>query len=88
MQHAFLFVIIPNGSDVRQNGRATVWQDAQHELEQIPSHTGQIEPICQGVWRIPLQNGLSHLSRMIQIVETAGLPYRVLLVDGEPNWLK
>jgi len=83
-----LFVIIPTGSDLRKPGRAAVWQDAQRELEQIPSHGDQFEPICQGVWRIPLQNGLSYLSKMIRIVETAGLPYRVLMVDGEPNWLK
>jgi hypothetical protein len=28
------------------------------------------------------------VSQMIQSAETAGLSYRVLLVDGEPNWLK
>ena len=87
MQHVFLFVKKPSAQELRVPGRMIVLQDFGHEIDRIREQNKQIENLCENAWQIPLQNGLPSLSEMILAAQTAGLAYRALLVDGEPNWL-
>jgi len=42
--------------------------------------------IGEGVWQIPLSNGLPMLSVLVQWCEANQCPYRVLFLNEEPEW--
>jgi hypothetical protein len=90
MQHAFPFLTKPsrqNLRDPRNPALIDAVQSLEREITEILKQSAHIQTLSENVWQIPLQNGLKPLSQMLVAIEKAGLESRVLLVEGELNWL-
>jgi len=90
MQTAFIFVSIPSDRELRTDltGKRLLLQGFGHDITRIQEQYKQVEALAESVWQIPLHNGLLPLSQFLLSIEKAALKYRVLLVEGELNWLE
>ena len=83
-----LFVLCRPAKDPKTEQESLLWEDfwlnlGAHDAE----HNIKEQRLAENIWLIPLKDGLPILGRLVKGAKTAGLPYRILYFDGEPNWV-
>jgi|ERR1017187_4669514 hypothetical protein len=56
------------------------------QIQLTPLEAASIEPLGEGAWLIPSENGLSFLVRVLAAAEGDKLPYQLLFAEESVAW--
>jgi hypothetical protein len=90
MQSAIVFISQPSDPSTLQHEQERAWRGIENTVPQILEKAKHGERLSEGTWLIPLHGGSGGLETILKMIEVARqlhCPYRVLLVEGELNWL-
>jgi len=59
----------------------------QRTVAGMSATSSRTEMLSTGVWLIHLQKDLPLLGRICAAADSAGVPYRLLLLEQEPEWI-
>jgi hypothetical protein len=90
MQNAIVFISQPSDERMLTHERERVWRGIENTVEKILEQAKHGEQLAEGAWLFPLRaesGALETISTVIQAAKENHCPYRVLLVEEEPNWI-
>jgi hypothetical protein len=82
MQSAIIYAVIPEGSRSTQ-------QSAERLLAAISTLKGNeaVKKLGDFVWQVDFRSSPNGLALLVQAFEQFGLPYGILPLSNEPQWI-
>jgi hypothetical protein len=82
MQSAIIYVVVPEGSRGTQ-------QSAERLLAAIATLKGNeaVRQLGDFVWQVDFRSSPNGLALLVQACEQLGLPYGILPLSNEPQWI-
>jgi hypothetical protein len=87
MKHVLFLAETADEIQDRGTEKLDRWQVFRSNVRTVGRPTGCTEGIPEGCWLLPLAGGLHTLSALVREADKAGISYRVLLIEGELQWL-
>jgi hypothetical protein len=91
MQYALIVIDQPKVTEAptEPEKRAKAdWLSFEKNFPALPAHTEGVEKLAENVWQIHLGKAVKVLGDLVHSLEKWGVPYRVVFLQDEPDWVR